>query len=105
MKQLKMWIVLVVLVLFEFTSYAQRRHHVVVTVQPPRPKTVIVVPAPPSPRHVWVEEDWTPRGKVYEWHGGYYVEPPRPTAVWVPGHWKKRGHGWYWVPGRWKVRR
>ncbi len=75
---------------------------VVVRVRPSRPKVVVVAPAPPSPRHVWVEEDWTPRGRSYVWHGGYYVEPPRPAAVWVPGHWAPRRHGYVWIRGHWR---
>ena len=68
-----------------------------------RPARVVTVrPVAPSPRHVWVDEDWTPSGKTYVWHGGYWAAPPRPHAVWVPGHWAHRPRGYVWIPGRWR---
>lgn len=63
---------------------------------------VVVRPPAPSPRHVWVEEDYVPQGRTYVWHGGYWAAPPRPGVVWVPGHWARRGHGWIWVAGFWR---
>lgn len=74
---------------------------IIVKVRPPRPKVVVVRPAPPSPRHVWVAEDWVVRGNKYYWHGGYWVVPPRPHAVWAPGHWRHTRRGDVWIPGRW----
>jgi hypothetical protein len=69
-----------------------------------RPVNRVVVhrPPPPSPRHVWVEEDWVPRGRTYAWHGGYWAAPPRPRAIWVPGHWDRRHHGYVWIGGYWR---
>jgi hypothetical protein len=69
-----------------------------------RPVTRVVAhrPPAPSPRHVWVEEDWRPKGRTYEWHGGYWAAPPRPRAVWVPGHWDRRPRGYVWVAGYWR---
>lgn len=65
-------------------------------------RVVVRRPPAPSPRHVWVEEDWAPRGRTYVWHGGYWAAPPRPHAVWVPGHWDRRRGGYVWVPGMWR---
>lgn len=74
--------------------------HFVVTVPAP---TVIVRGNPPSPRHVWVDAEWT-------WRGGRYVEapahwglPPHGHTVWVAGRWNDGGHrGKSWVPGHWR---
>jgi hypothetical protein len=69
-----------------------------------RPVNRVVVrrPPPPSPRHVWVEEDWRPNGRTYAWRGGYWAAPPRPRAVWVPGHWDHRRNGYVWIGGYWR---
>lgn len=75
---------------------------VVIRVRPARP--VIVRTVAPSPRHVWVEEDWRPVGDHYEWHGGYWVAPPHPGWVWRPGHWRAAPGGEVWVPGHWRRR-
>ena len=63
---------------------------------------VVHRPPRPSARHVWVEEDWVPRGHTYVWHGGYWAAPPRPHAVWHNGHWARRGRGYVWIAGYWK---
>ena len=73
---------------------------IIVKVRPPRPHYVRV--APPTPRHVWIEEDWRPRGQEYEFAGGRWAEPPRPGQRWVPGHWANRGNGSVWIEGHWK---
>jgi WXXGXW repeat (2 copies) len=58
--------------------------------------------AAPSPRHVWIDEEWEPRGGAYVFVGGHWAAPPRPGVVWVPGHWRQRPRGWVWVPGHWR---
>ncbi len=73
-----------------------------VHVRPVRPRVVVTRPVAPSPRHVWVDEDWVPAGRAYRWHGGYWAEPPRPAAVWVPGHWRHTRRGDYWIAGHWR---
>jgi hypothetical protein len=73
-----------------------------VNIRPPRPRAVVVRPVAPSPRHVWVEEDWAPAGRGYRWRGGYWSAPPRQAAVWVPGHWRHTRRGDMWIPGRWR---
>ncbi len=62
----------------------------------------VVRPMRPSPAHVWVREEWVPRGGTYVWHGGYWAAPPRPHAFWVDGHWRHTFHGWVWVRGYWR---
>ncbi len=78
------------------SGYAQ----IYVKIRPARPHYERVVA--PSPRHVWVDEDWEMRGGQYVFVGGRWAEPPRPRAVWVPGHWRQRPRGWVWVPGHWR---
>jgi len=56
----------------------------------------------PSPRHVWIDEEWEPRGGAYVFVGGHWAEPPRPHAMWVPGHWRATRRGDMWVPGHWR---
>ena len=74
-----------------------------VGVRPPRPHGVVIVRPPrPSPRHVWVAEEWTPAGGNYAYHAGYWAVPPRPNAVWVAGYWRHERHrGYVWIPGHW----
>ena len=73
---------------------------VFVTVRPPVPHYVRV--ERPSPRHVWIDEEWEPRGSEYAFVGGHWAEPPRPRAVWIGGHWKHGPRGDYWKPGHWR---
>jgi hypothetical protein len=76
---------------------------IMVRVRPVRPARVVVRrPVAPSPRHVWVAEDWRYRGGRYVWSGGYWAAPPRGGAVWAPGHWANRPRGYVWVPGHWR---
>jgi hypothetical protein len=63
---------------------------------------VAVRPPAPSPRHVWIGEEWTPSGGTYAYKGGYWAEPPRPHARWIPGHWRQTPRGWVWRPGHWR---
>jgi hypothetical protein len=58
-------------------------------------------PAQPSPDHVWVEGEWTPRGHTYVENQGHWERAPRPHAVWTAGHWDRRPRGYVWVSGRW----
>jgi len=66
--------------------------------------TVIAVrPAAPSPRHVWVEDEWVWRNGNYEHVDGYWAEPGPGYHEWVAGHWREsRRRGWVWVPGHWR---
>jgi len=56
----------------------------------------------PSPRHVWIEEDWRAKGNSYEFSGGRWAEPPHRHARWIPGHWKETPRGHMWKEGHWK---
>ncbi len=69
-----------------------------------RPAPVVVVrPPAPSPRHVWVEDEWAWRGGTYVRVGGHWELPPRRHHIWVAGRWVHEGnHGHYWVPGHWR---
>jgi hypothetical protein len=84
-------------------SRAQISAGIYVGVRPPRPHGVVVVrPPAPSPRHVWVAEEWTPASGTYAYHAGYWAIPPRPGEVWIAGHWRHEHHrGYVWIPGHW----
>jgi hypothetical protein len=89
----------VVLGFLGMTQVVQAQHFYV-SVQPVAP--VVVRPVAPSPRHVWVEDEWAWRAGVYVRVPGYWMVPPRGHARWVAGHWvHEPGHGHYWVPGHW----
>lgn len=87
--------------LFAVTS--SMAQSIVVRVRPARPATYVVArPTRPSPRHVWVAEEWTPNGGTYVYHAGYWAEPPRPHAIWRAGKWRHSPRGYIWVPGHWR---
>ena len=68
-----------------------------------RPHGVVVErPLRPSPRHVWVAEEWAPGGGSYAYHAGYWAVPPRDGGIWIAGHWRHRPGGYAWVPGHWR---
>jgi hypothetical protein len=84
-------------------AVANSNAQVIVRARLGRPRTVVVVhPARPTPRHVWVSEEWVPGGGTYVYHEGYWAEPPRPRAVWVPGRWRHHPGGYVWVGGYWR---
>jgi len=91
-----LFVLALVLTCGAYTSHAQ----IVVDVRPPVPHYVRV--AAPSPRHVWIDEEWEPRGGSYAFVGGHWALPPQPGMRWAPGHWGDRGHGHYWTPGHWR---
>ena len=71
----------------------------VVKIRPAAP--VIIRPAAPSPRHVWVAGDYVWRGNQYVWTDGYWAIPAAGHR-WAEGHWKNTRRGWVWVPGHWR---
>ena len=79
-----------------FNSNAQ----IVVGIRPVVPHYERIVA--PSPRHIWIDEEWEPRGGSYVFVGGHWALPPHPGGVWVPGHWVQRPRGWVWKPGHWR---
>ena len=95
--------VLMLLTAILLFGVADSSAQLIVRFRPNRPGPRVVVRAGrPSPRHVWVDEEWVsgPRGYVYK--PGYWVEPPRPGTVWVAGHWDHRPRGYVWIPGHWR---
>lgn len=73
---------------------------IIVKVRPDRPKYVRI--GQPSPKHIWIEDDWEPRGKTYVFTGGRWAAPEGDRAVWVPGQWREKKHGYVWVRGHWR---
>jgi len=95
--------ILMVLSIASMFSFQNSQAQVVVRVRPRRPGMEIIRrPHRPSPRHVWVDEEWTPAGPRYVYHRGYWALPPRPGTIWIAGHWDRRGSGYVWVPGHWR---
>jgi hypothetical protein len=64
--------------------------------------TVVVRPAPPSPRHVWVDAEWGWVNGQYVESRAHWEEPPAGFHVWIAGHWVHTSHGEYWVRGHWR---
>jgi hypothetical protein len=62
---------------------------------------VIVRSEPPSPRHVWVHEDWRERNGRYEDRGGRWAEPPAEGYRYHEGHWDHSRQGHRWHEGGW----
>ena len=58
-------------------------------------------PVAPSPRHVWVDEDWQWRGGAYVAVGGHWALPPTPGYIWYGGHWAHGPRGDRWYAGHW----
>ncbi len=79
-----------------YSSTAQ----IYIKVRPARPHYERVVA--PGPRHIWVDEEWEPRGGKYVFVGGRWMAPPRERAVWVPGHWRQTKRGDIWIAGHWR---
>ncbi len=96
-------ILIVLSIMGAFAVENSAAQQLIVRVPERRPGMVIFrKPHRPSPRHVWVDEEWTPAGPRYAYHQGYWVVPPRPGTAWVSGHWGRQGRGYFWVPGHWK---
>ena len=81
---------------------AETSAQVIVRYRPHRPGRVVVRAVRPSPRHVWVGEEWAPNGRTYVYKPGYWAAPERPGAIWVNGHWANRPRGYVWVAGHWR---
>jgi len=62
-----------------------------------------VVPAQPSPDHVWIRGHyrWDGVANNYVWVPGRWQVHPAGYHRWVPGHWYARRGGWYWAEGHW----
>ncbi|HEV2354768.1 MAG TPA: hypothetical protein VGR89_11020 [Puia sp.] len=64
----------------------------------------VVRPVAPSPRHVWIDEEWEVRNGAYVPVGGYWAVPPHPGWIWIPGHWRHERRGEWWIRGHWARR-
>lgn len=96
-------ILMVLLIASMFAFENSQAQQLVVRIIPRRPgMTIIHRPHRPSPRHVWVDEEWTPARTTYAYHRGYWALPPSPGRVWITGHWSHGGRGFFWVPGHWQ---
>ena len=98
MKNMKRFL-LVLIVALSCGAYSSNAQ-IYVKIRPERPR--YERPVAPSPRHVWVDEEWEPRGNSYAFTGGHWVEPPHPGYAWVPGHWSHGPRGDYWKAGHWR---
>jgi len=98
MKNLKRVLIMLSIMLtsIAYSSTAQ----IYVNVRPVRPTAVVRVDAP-SPRHVWIDEDWRWDNGRYVWAGGRWEEPPHAGWRYHPGRWEHGPHGDRWVGGRW----
>ena len=101
MQTTKRFLLVLVVAIFcgAYSTFAQELE---VKVRPERPHYERVVA--PSPRHVWIDEDWEPRGGTYVFVGGRWAEPPHPGWIWMPGHWKETPRGHMWIRGHWRHR-
>ena len=73
----------------------------IIRVAPPPPR-VEVIPARPSPWHIWQRGNWMYGPAGYTWHPGRYVMPPTQGLAWVPEEWVSFGGGYHLVPGHWR---
>ena len=92
--------ILSLLIVALFLGVAVFAQEIIIRERPVRPHYERVVA--PSPRHVWIDEEWEPRGGTYVFVGGRWAEPPRMGMLWVPGHWDRRPRGEVWVRGHWR---
>ncbi len=72
-----------------------------VVVEKPVVAAAKAYPPKPSPRHIWVGDNWVWRNGRYLHVNGYWALPPR-HHYWVEGYWKHKHKGWVWVPGYWR---
>jgi len=99
MKNIKRVFFMVAIALTCFASGGSAQ--IYVHARPVRPPAVSVRIAAPSPRHVWIDEDWRVNNGNYEWYGGRWEEPPHPGWRYTPGYWDHNGHGHRWHAGHW----
>jgi WXXGXW repeat (2 copies) len=70
----------------------------------PPADVVEVVPAQPSPDHVWIRGHyrWDGVAGAYVWVPGHWQLPPQGYHRWVPARWVERDGQWYFVEGHWR---
>ena len=93
-------LLLVLAVMLSCGAYTSNAQEIIIKARPPIPHYERV--HAPSPRHVWIDEEWEPRGGTYVFAGGRWAEPPHPHMIWVPGHWATRPRGEVWIRGHWR---
>jgi hypothetical protein len=70
----------------------------------PPVERVEVVPARPSPHHLWTHGYWAWNGRRHIWVPGRYVAE-RPGYAWHESRWEGAGHGhWRFRRGGWHRR-
>ncbi|HMV14225.1 MAG TPA: hypothetical protein PKK18_01195 [Chitinophagales bacterium] len=81
-----------------------KNEHRYVKVCPSATNVVVVKPACPSPKHIWIDGDWiwNPQINQYVYVQGKWIIPISTKSIWIAGHWKNSRYGWHWVPGYWK---
>lgn len=96
-------IILLSAVLFVLAAESSNAQEIIVRERMHRPGAVAFRrPFRPSPRHVWVAEEWAPVRGTYVYHAGYWAIPPHRGGVWVAGYWRHRPGGFVWIPGYWR---
>jgi WXXGXW repeat (2 copies) len=93
---IKLLLSVVILFTVSFSASSQ----IYVKVRPVVPVTVR--PPQPSPAHVWIDEEWEPRGKDYRYAGGHWATPPHRGYHRTPGRWRHSNHGDVWIQGSWR---
>jgi WXXGXW repeat (2 copies) len=68
---------------------------------PPPAGLAEIVPAPPSPRHVWLDGYWVWQDDGYAWMAGHWALPPKPDAVWTAPRWEQIGQVYRFFEGSW----
>ena len=91
--------VLIMLAIELSTGAYSSQAQIYVGVRPVR-QTVVRIAAP-SPRHVWIDEDWREENGGYVWAGGRWEAPPHDGYRYAPGHWNHDNHGHQWHGGHW----
>ena len=62
---------------------------------------LMIRPACPTFRHVWVADEYVPEGRGYAFRRGYWAIPPRRGVIWIAGRWENRPNGYVWIRGHW----
>ena len=81
--------------------YVEPTEAVAVEVAPPALR-VEVIPARPSPSHVWIGGHWYWDGRRHVWMAGHYVIAPHGHTVWIAASWDHHGGKYHYVPGHWR---
>lgn len=67
----------------------------------PPPPRAEVMPAEPSPDHVWIAGHWERDPDKWTWVEGEWIKPPFLPVRWVPGYWRHQLGKFHWVSGHW----